>query len=100
MLRYASSALEVIPYDTVAALQNIRNLEILQNHGYEKIEGMMDNGWRKEFAINLAIWHFNHGKNWKLTKSMFYHYYKFKDAGRVWKEFYRTMTDAAKENDF
>jgi hypothetical protein len=60
----------------------------------------MDSGWRKELAINLAIWHFNHNRNWKKTKKLFDNYYNFKDAPKVWTEFHRTMKEATKENSF
>lgn len=99
-LKFADSKLQVVNYDTAAARQNITNLEILQQHGFEKIVGLMDNGWRKEFAINFAIWYYNHGKEWKQTKRLFDKYYTFKDADKVWKEFYRTMKEIAKENSF
>ena len=99
-LKYAGSTLQVVTYDSLLAKQNISNLEVLKKNGFEKITGLMDNGWRKEFAINIAIWHYNHGKNWKLTKLLFDKYYTFKDSPKVWKEFYRTMSEAAKENDF
>ncbi len=99
-LKYTGARLEVVAYDTLAAKQNIINLRILNEHGFEKIEGLMDNGWRKEFAINLAIWHYNHNKNWKQTKKLFEEYYTFNDAPRVWTEFHRTMVEAGKENSF
>lgn len=99
-LKYAGSKLQVITYDSSSAKQNIINLQLLKNHGYEKVEGLMDNGWRKEFATNLAIWHYNHNKNWKQTKKLFDSYYTFKDAPKVWKEFHRTIIEAAKENSF
>lgn len=99
-LKYAQSKLSVITYDTSAARQNLINLQVLKKHGYEKIEGLMDSGWRKEFAINLAIWHYNHNKKWKLTKKIFDKYYAFKDAFTVWKEFHSTLIEAAKENSF
>ncbi|MEO5995304.1 MAG: hypothetical protein ABIN89_01320 [Chitinophagaceae bacterium] len=99
-LKYSGSKLKVISYDTASERQNLANLAILQKHEYEKVEGMMDNGWRKEFAINFAIWHYNHGKNWKKTKKLFDKYYDFQDEARVWKEFHRTLIESEKENSF
>lgn len=99
-LKYAGGKLEVIPYDSAAEKQNLINLEILQKHGYEKVEDLMDSGWRKEFAINLAVWHFNHSKDWNQTKALFSKYYNFEDAEKVWKEFYAILFDSTKENTF
>lgn len=99
-LRYAHGTLHVVPYVAAEEKQNLTNLQLLQQHGFEKVEGLTDNGWRKEFAMNLAVWHFNHSKNWKATKQLFKKYYTFKDAARVWKEFYATLVDCAKENTF
>lgn len=99
-LKYVDSALEIIPYDNVAEQQNLANLESLTKHGYEKVEDLMDNGWRKEFAMNFAVWYYNHHKNWESTKDLFNKYYKFPDSARVWKEFYRTLREAEKENSF
>jgi hypothetical protein len=61
---------------------------------------MMDNGWRKEFAMNLAVWHYNHGKDWDGTKKLFDQYYVFEDADKVWNEFYHTLKESEKENSF
>lgn len=99
-LQYRDSKLEIIPYDSTEEKQNLRNLDILQRHGFEKVEGLMDNGWRKEFAMNFAVWHYNHGKNWKSTKKLFDKYYNFKDAVKVWNEFYNILRDTEKENSF
>jgi hypothetical protein len=50
--------------------------------------------------MNIAVWHYNHGENWTLTKELFDKYYKFKDAARVWKEFRNTLQAMERENDF
>jgi hypothetical protein len=99
-LKYTGPKLEIVPYDKNAEQQNLKNLDVLQKNGFEKIEETMDNGWRKEIAMNLAIWHFNHNKNWKQTKLLFNKYYKFPDASKVWKEFHRTLAESEKENSF
>lgn len=99
-LKYDSGKLQVIPYNSADEKQNLTNLEILQNHGFEKVEGLMDSGWRKEFAMNLAVWHYNHNKDLKQTKALFDRYYNFQDAVKVWKEFYSSLQDFGKENTF
>lgn len=99
-LKYASGKLQVIPYGSEDEKQIRVNLQILQDHGFEKVEGLMDSGWRKEFAMNLAVWHFNHNKDWKQTKQLFDQYYHFRDAAKVWKEFHNTLQEFGKENTF
>jgi len=100
ILQFKKGKLVVVPYSSAEEKQNIVNLQVLKNHGYEKVEGMMDNGWRKEFAMNLAVWHYNHGKDWDRTKKLFDNYYKFEDAEKVWNEFYHTLKESEKENSF
>jgi hypothetical protein len=99
-LQFKNGNLAVVPYSSAEEKQNITNLQVLKNHGYEKVEGMMDNGWRKEYAMNLAVWHYNHGKNWDRTKKLFDQYYVFEDADKVWNEFYHTLKESEKENTF
>lgn len=99
-LKYAGGKLQVIPYDSEDEKQNLANLQVLQKHGFEKIDGLMDSGWRKEIAMNLAVWHYNHHKAWNQTKALFDKYYNFEDAAKVWKEFYNTVNDFSKENTF
>lgn len=98
-LRYVNGKFEVQHYAAADEKQLIHNLEVLQQHGYEDLQdGMMDSGWRKEFAMNFAVWHYNNGKNWDTTKKLFDKYYTFKDSVKVWKEFYSTLKDAEKQN--
>ncbi|MEJ7740845.1 MAG: hypothetical protein WKF97_25790 [Chitinophagaceae bacterium] len=99
-LKYINGRLQILPYDKAAEKQNLINLDILQKHGFEKVEGLMDNGWRKEFAMNFAVWHFNHGQKWDETRAIFNRYYQFRDAAKIWEEFYNTLNDSRKENTF
>jgi hypothetical protein len=100
-LKYNDSRFIVLNNDPEKEKELLSNLDILKNHGYEELDqGLMDNGWRKEFAMNFAVWHYTHGKNWAATKSLFDKYYTFKDADRVWIEFYNSLTEAEKENSF
>lgn len=100
-LAYKGGKFEVKPYAPATEKQVLHNLAVLKEHGFEEIvEGLMDSGWRKEFAMNFAVWHYNHGQNWNETKKLFDKYYTFKDAARIWKEFYSTLEDAKKENTF
>lgn len=100
-LKYDNGRFVVMPYHPDTEKQLMQNLALLSKHKYEDMEeGLMDSGWRKEFAMNLAVWHYNHNKNWTATKALFDRYYTFKDAGRVWKEFRHTLEELHKENDF
>jgi hypothetical protein len=100
-LRYDNGRFVVVPYLPDTEKQLFQNLELLAAHKYEHMEeGLMDSGWRKEFAMNIAVWHYNHGKNWTATKALFDKYYEFKDAARVWKELRNTLQEMERENDF
>jgi hypothetical protein len=99
-MRYAKGKLEVIPYSKQEEVQNLRNFEVLTNSGYKKLNGLMDDGWRKEYAVNTAIWHFNHGKNWTTTKTLFDKYYQYPDHKQVWDELYQTILATSHENTF
>lgn len=98
-LRYAKGKFEIQRYSAEEEKQLLHNLQVLQQHGYEDLQdGMMDSGLRKEFAMNFAVWHYNNGKNWDATKKLFDQYYTFKDADKVWREFYGTLKDAEKQS--
>ena len=100
-LRYHNNRFSVVPYHPDIEKQLYRNLAILSRHHYEEMEeGLMDSGWRKEFAMNFAVWHYNHGKNWESTKALFDKYYTFKDAANVWSAFQKTLKEMEAENDF
>lgn len=98
-LCYVKGKFEVQRYSADDEKQLLHNLQVLHDHGYEEMQdGMMDNGWRKEFAMNFAVWHYNNGKNWDATRKLFDQYYTFKDAAKIWKEFYSTLKDAEKQS--
>ena len=100
-LRFYDGNFAVVPYNADVEKQVETNLNLLKNHGFVELDGgLMDNGWRKEYAMNLAVWHFNHGKNWEATQKLFAQYYPFKDASNVWAEFTRSLKAAEKENSF
>ncbi len=99
-LKYVNGNLVVVKYTPAIEQQNLVNLAILQKHGYEAVEGIMDSGWRKEFAINFAVWHYNHGKDWPSTRELFRKYYTYKDSVVVWNEFHITLKEAETENTF
>ena len=98
-LRYVKGKFEVQRYSAETEKKLLHNLQLLHEHGYEDVEdGLMDSGWRKEFAMNFAVWHYNNGKSWAATKKLFDQYYTFKDAAKIWKEFSSTLKDAEKQS--
>jgi hypothetical protein len=97
-LRFTRGKFKVIPYTTREEAQLMKNLQILKQEGVGKIEERMDNGVRKEFAINFAVYHYNHGKDLNATKRLFDEYYVFKDAKKVWKEFVSHLEDVKEYN--
>jgi hypothetical protein len=100
-LRFYDGNFAVVPYNADVEKQVETNLRLLKDHGYMELDsGLMDNGWRKEYAMNLAVWHFNHGKNWDATQKLFALYYPFKDASKVWAEFNKALKAAERENSF
>jgi hypothetical protein len=77
------------------------NLGKLSEQPYQQLgETDFDEGLRKEFAMNLAIYYYSFGKNLMETKNLFTKYYKFPDAKKVWSEFSATLLDIHKMSDF
>lgn len=77
------------------------NLGKLSEMPYEELdtETQMDNGLRKEFAMNLAVYHFAFGKSLAGTKAMFNRYYKFQDASKVWAGFAKQLKQVQADSD-
>lgn len=61
---------------------------------------IVDDGLRKEFAINLAAYYFTYGKNLAATQQLFNKYYKYPDAKKVWAAFTRQLTAIRSANTF
>lgn len=102
VLRYQKSKLSVVP-GTPAMLDLIReNLKKLGRLPYGKLEDevAMDEGQRKEVAMNLAVYYFSFGKNLPKTQQLFNSYYRFPDAAKVWAAFSKSLTYIQKENTF
>jgi hypothetical protein len=77
------------------------NLGKLSEMPFEELdkEMQMDNGLRKEFAMNLAVYYFSFGKNLTDTRAMFNRYYKFPDAGMVWTAFTKQLRQLQASSD-
>jgi hypothetical protein len=101
-LKYTKGKLAVVPSDTELKSIINDNLGKLGEQPYEKPDTDLnqDNGLRKEFAINLAAFYFNYGKNLLETQKLFNKYYKYPDAKKVWSAFTKQLTYMRSQNDF
>jgi hypothetical protein len=102
VLKYSKGKLLVQPGDQELRSQVNDNLSKLGEQPYEKLEDetAQDNGLRKEFAINLAVFYYSFGRNMIETKKLFDKYYKFPDAKKVWAEFVRDLQHLRAVNIF
>ncbi len=101
ILRYQKGKLSVVPGDAVLRSMIRDNLDKLSELPYEEMDDIsQDNGLRKEFALNLAVFHYSFGRNLAETQRLFNTFYKFPDKKVVWKEFYRLLMNMRQKNDF
>jgi hypothetical protein len=102
ILRYKKGKLIVQPGDKDLRSIITDNLGKLSEQTYTAMsrDYDQDNGLRKEFALNLAVYYYSFGKNLVETKRLFDKYYKFPDAKNVWKEFLTILNSLKKENSF
>ncbi len=102
ILKYNKGKLSVQPGN--AELKNIitDNLAKLGELTYQPLNDEIDqdNGLRKEFALNLAVFYYSFGKNLVETKKLFDKYYRYPDAKKVWSEFVKTLNWIKSENSF
>lgn len=101
-LRYKSGKLQVVVTDKELKSIINDNLGKLGEQPYVKPEDevMVDDGLRKEFAINLAAWYFSYGKNLADVQRLFNKNFKFPDAKKVWPAFTRQLTALRAQNSF
>ena len=78
------------------------NLAKLSELPYEKLDAdfSQDNGMRKEFAMNLAVFYYSFGKNLADTRNLFNKYYKFLDAKKVWASFVKEIGYISSQSSF
>lgn len=102
LLRYEKGKVGVIPGDQELKNTITDNLGKLKEQPYYKLqdEADQDDGLRKEFALNLAVYYYSFGKNLVQTKSLFDKYYRFPDAKIVWKEFVTILNGIKSDSDF
>ena len=101
-LRYNKGALVVKKGDAALKTHIIDQLAVLSEQPYEKMDEdiSQDNGLRKEFALNLAVYYYSFGRNLPATQALFSKYYKFPDAKKVWVSFNETLKYIKQQNRF
>jgi hypothetical protein len=101
-LKYSKNKLNVIQGDRELKSIINDNLAKLSEQPYQKLDDdlAMDEGLRKEFAMNLAVYYYSFGKNIVATKTVFNTYYKFPDAAKVWSAFVKNLAELRADNDF
>lgn len=102
VLKYNRGKLTVVPGDKDLRSAISDNLGKLGEQPYQKLqdEADQDNGLRKEFAFNLAVFYYSFGRNIAETKKLFDKYYKYPDAKKVWTAFANQLQHMRKDNDF
>jgi hypothetical protein len=102
VLKYNKGKLAVLPGDK--DLKNIitDNLSKLSELSYQPLQDEIDqdNGLRKEYALNLAVFYYSFRHKLMKTKKIFNKYYRFSDAKKVWSEFVKTLNWVKENNDF
>jgi len=101
-LRYNRGKLAVVPGDKKLLGLINDNLGKLGNLPFGKLEDelAMDEGLRKEVAMNLAVYYFSFGRNLQATQHLFNKYYRYPDAKQVWTAFTKSLLYLKTDNDF
>lgn len=101
-IAYSKGKLNVQKGDTELKSHITDMLARLSEQAYEKLDDdiSFDNGLRKEFAMNLAVYYYSFGRNMPATQALFNKYYKFPDAKKVWASFTETIKYIRQENKF
>jgi hypothetical protein len=102
MLKYNKGKIIMVQGDKEMRSTLLDNLGKLSEQPYEKLadDHAQDNGLRKEFAINLAMFYYSYGKNIAETQQLFNKFYKYPDAKKVWAAFTNQLQYMKKDNDF
>jgi hypothetical protein len=102
ILKYSKGKVAVIPGDKELRSTLNDNLGKLGEKPYQKLdtELAMDEGLRKEIALNLAVFYYSFGRNLIETQKLFNKYYKYPDAKKVWSAFVKNLQGIKKNNDF
>jgi hypothetical protein len=102
LLKYNRGKISAVPGDQELRSRIKDNLSKLAEQPYQKLEDdvAQDNGLRKEFALNLAVFYYSFGRNLVETKKLFDKYYKYPDAKKVWTQFVSQLNYLKMNNDF
>lgn len=102
LLRYNKGKLVVDRGDGELKNHIVDQLARMSEQPYEKLpdEISQDNGLRKEFALNLAVYYYSFGRNLPATQALFSKYYKYPDAKKVWASFTETLKYIKAQNRF
>ena len=102
VLKYSKGRMILTALDKELKSKLNDNLAKLGEQPYEKPEDNIaqDNGLRKEFAMNLAVYYYSFGRNLAETQRLFNKYYKYPDAKKVWAAFAKQVQYMRKDNDF
>lgn len=101
-LRYVKGKATIVPGDKELRNTINDNLGKLSELPFGKLENelAMDEGFRKEVAMNLAVFYYSFGRNIGETQKLFNKYYKYPDAKKVWTAFNKTLLFIKKDSDF
>ena len=102
LLQYNKGKISIVPGDKKLRNTINDNLGKLGELPFGKLEDelAMDDGFRKEVAMNLVVFYYSFGKNMMETQKLFSKYYKYPDANKVWTAFTKSLLYIKKDNDF
>ena len=101
-LRYNKGKIAIVPGDKELRNTINDNLGKLGELPFGKLDDelAMDDGFRKEVAMNLAVFYYSFGRNMPETQKLFKKYYRYPDATKVWTAFTKSLLYIKKDNDF
>jgi hypothetical protein len=101
-LRYNKGKITIVPGDKELRNTINDNLGKLGELPFGKLDDelAMDEGLRKEVAMNLAVFYYSFGRNMLETQKLFNKYYRYPDAAKVWTAFSKSLLYIKKDNDF
>ncbi len=101
-LRYNKGKISIVPGDKELSNTITDNLGKLGELPFGKLDDelAMDDGLRKEVAMNLAVFYYSFGRNLPETQKLFNKYYRYPDATKVWAAFTKSLLYIKKDNDF
>ncbi len=101
-LRFRAGKLQVLPGTKAEKATILENLAKLGAVTYQPLDDdiAQDDGLRKEIALNLVVYYYTFGRNLTDTRQLFFKYYKYPDAAKVWAGFNRQLRYIQEQNFF